>query len=96
MPMGGLPVIRKGSSGLMVAYCQNLLNARGASHPILWVDGMFGPKTEAAVRQFQLMRHLYVDGIVGGETWGSLEAGPPPIQKRPVGAPVQVPATAGF
>jgi peptidoglycan hydrolase-like protein with peptidoglycan-binding domain len=79
----GPPTIRLGSGGLWVAYCQNLLNARLPQTPVLWVDGIFGPKTDARVRQYQAMRGLTVDGIVGPETWGSLEAGPPPIKKRP-------------
>jgi peptidoglycan hydrolase-like protein with peptidoglycan-binding domain len=95
MGYGGLQTIRKGSTGPSVAYCQNLLNARGVPHPVLWVDGMFGPKTDQAVRHFQMMKHLEVDGVVGPMTWGALEGGPPPIQKRPA-AQIQVPATAGF
>jgi peptidoglycan hydrolase-like protein with peptidoglycan-binding domain len=79
----GPPTIRLGSTGLWVAYCQNLLNARLPQPPVLWVDGIFGPKTDARVRQYQAMRGLTVDGIVGPQTWGSLEAGPPPIKKRP-------------
>lgn len=31
-------------------------------------DGVYGPKTEAAVREFQLDHHLWVDGIVGPVT----------------------------
>jgi peptidoglycan hydrolase-like protein with peptidoglycan-binding domain len=97
----GLPTLTMGSTGLAVAYCQNLLNARGATQIPLWVDGMFGPKTLAAVRHFQMMRHILkkdmvIDGIVGPQTWEALEAGPPPIKKRPSGTQVQVPATAGF
>jgi peptidoglycan hydrolase-like protein with peptidoglycan-binding domain len=92
---GGLVTLRKGSTGLQVAYLQNLLNARMPA-PALWVDGMFGQDTDARVRQYQGRRGLVVDGVVGPQTWGALEAGPPPISRRPVGQPVVVPATGGF
>lgn len=36
------------------------------------VDGDFGPKTHAAVEQYQKMQRLVVDGIVGPATFGSL------------------------
>src|SRR5438094_10302039 len=39
------------------------------------IDGVFGPKTEAAVRSFQQGAGLTVDGIVGPQTWAAL---PPP------------------
>ena len=90
----GLPTIRKGSNGLSVAYCQNLLNARLPDRPPLWVDGIFGPKTDARVRKFQRMRRLNPDGVVGPMTWGALEAGPPPIKKRPSRA-APVPSSPG-
>jgi peptidoglycan hydrolase-like protein with peptidoglycan-binding domain len=38
------------------------------------VDGKFGPKTEAAVIDFQVSNGIKVDGIVGPETWGALFA----------------------
>ncbi|WP_369411295.1 peptidoglycan-binding domain-containing protein [Polycladospora coralii] len=36
------------------------------------VDGVFGAKTEAKVREFQKVNGLKVDGIVGRMTWGRL------------------------
>ncbi len=95
MSQAGLPVIRRGSQGPYVGYCQNLLKARLQGQPALWVDGIIGPKTDASVRRFQAMKRLAVDGVVGSMTWGALEAGPPPIKKRPSVAPPPVPATGG-
>lgn len=94
MSQSGLPVIKRGSQGPYVAYCQNLLNARVPGQ-VLWVDGIFGPKTDASVRRFQAMKRLLVDGVVGPMTWGALEVGPPPIKKRPAAGPPVIPATGG-
>ncbi|MCG7949259.1 MAG: peptidoglycan-binding protein [Candidatus Thiodiazotropha taylori] len=85
---------QRGTSGLAVAYVQNLLNARTPPPP-LWVDGIFGPKTDSRVKQYQASRRLVVDGIVGPMTLASLEAGPPAIRKRPGAASIVVPATGG-
>jgi Putative peptidoglycan binding domain len=64
--------LRKGDHLPMVGVLQHLLNRTGAS---LATDGVFGVKTEAAVRAFQRPRGLVSDGIVGDKTWARLTAG---------------------
>lgn len=66
-----LPTLRLGSKGDDVKYLQVILNFYGYD---LKVDGMFGSKTEAAVKKFQKSRKLTVDGIVGLKTWSALLA----------------------
>jgi peptidoglycan hydrolase-like protein with peptidoglycan-binding domain len=39
-------------------------------------DGVFGPKTDALVRDFQQREGLDVDGIVGPQTWQRMGNGP--------------------
>ena len=62
-------ILMNGSSGGSVSKLQELLNKNGYS---LDVDGKFGPKTQAAVEDYQNKKGLTVDGKVGNETWGSL------------------------
>lgn len=62
------PVLKRGSRGEAVAELQRLLGG-------LSDDGIFGPKTESAVIEYQVANSLEVDGIVGPETWGSLLRG---------------------
>ena len=63
------PVLRRGSRGHPVPALQYLLRDRG--HGVT-VDGIFGPKTETAVDDFQHAAQLEVDGVVGPKTWGAL------------------------
>ena len=59
-----------GSQGSDVTELQKLLNNHGYG---LSEDGIFGDKTQEAVKDFQTKRGLSVDGIVGKNTWGSLD-----------------------
>jgi peptidoglycan hydrolase-like protein with peptidoglycan-binding domain len=61
--------VRAGSRGEAVSALQKALNARGST---LAVDGIFGPLTQGAVRNYQQTRGLGVDGIVGPQTWNAL------------------------
>lgn len=64
--------IKSGSRGSDVSDLQSTLNSKGYS---LSVDGIFGSKTAAAVRDYQSKNGLSVDGIVGNNTWNSLKGG---------------------
>ncbi len=65
--------LRRGTSGPSVVTTQVMLNRISQSYPaipkISMVDGIFGAQTEAAVRKFQEIFNLDVDGIVGRATW---------------------------
>ena len=61
--------ISYGSQGSDVVTLQQMLNNNGYK---LDVDGIFGDKTLAAVKEYQKKSGLTVDGIVGVNTWGSL------------------------
>jgi len=63
-PAAGQPplqTLRRGSTGPQVRQVQTAIGSE--------VDGFFGPKTEAAVREFQRRNQLVPDGIVGPKTW---------------------------
>lgn len=66
--------ISKGSRGDTVALLQRKLN--------LIPDGIFGPITDEAVRDFQKSHGLAVDGIVGPKTWSALGVGQSPNIRR--------------
>lgn len=59
-----VPAMRRGSSGPFVAVVQRALG--------ITADGVFGPKTEAAVREWQRARRLDADGVVGPATWSAM------------------------
>ena len=67
------PVIKKKSKGNAVRLLQEIL--KDTAWPEFdpgKVDGDFGPQTESAVKNFQNVFTLTVDGIVGEKTWAVL------------------------
>jgi hypothetical protein len=62
----GRPTLRRGDSGPLVREAQAKIGARA--------DGVFGARTEAAVRAFQRARTLVPDGIIGPQTWAALDS----------------------
>ena len=62
------PTLRRDASGDQVSLAQRLLR----THWLIAVDGLFGVRTESAVRCFQRENGLVNDGIVGRYTWAKL------------------------
>ena len=65
-----LKLTQRGDKGAEVIVIQNLLNLRGITN--MHVDGIFGAKTEAGVKEFQKLVGIYPDGKVGAKTWPAL------------------------
>ena len=73
--------LERGHKGNAVADTQNLLNQAGAG---LVQDGLYGPRTQSAVRQYQQSRGLTpANGIVDAETLSALR------EQRPASHPEQ-------
>lgn len=73
--MTSKPLLRYGSTGPAVVELQTRLNAAaGGTGAQLNPDGIFGPKTLARVKAFQVQGTpvLVADGIVGPLTWSKL------------------------
>ena len=68
--------LRRGTTGPSVVTVQASLNRISQSYPAIpkipTVDGIFGVRTENAVRKFQEIFNLTPDGIVGPATWYAL------------------------
>ena len=80
--MNSGPTLKTGSTGDDVRRLQRILvmmKALGDTD----IDGIFGARTETAVREFQAGAGLAADGIVGPKTWAALPADPhTPLLKR--------------
>jgi peptidoglycan hydrolase-like protein with peptidoglycan-binding domain len=77
------PTLRRGSRGSPVVELQQRLTALGFSPGA--ADGIFGSRTDAAVRAFQRARRIKVDGIVGSQTWSQLYGRAPTPAPAPAG-----------
>jgi len=78
MPNPGQPTIHPGATGDAVRRAQRAV--RRTPNLGIVVDGIFGPNTEAAIKDFQGGAGLVVDGIVGPATWHALpDGGPMPV-----------------
>ncbi|MDP6368390.1 MAG: peptidoglycan-binding domain-containing protein, partial [Planctomycetota bacterium] len=68
-----MATVNRGASGSHVASLQRLLNAHGAG---LRVDGIFGPRTQARVAEFQEWARLPVTGAIDQVTVQALSQSP--------------------
>lgn len=68
-----MKTLRVGSKGTQVKVLQWLLN-HTTDFTCGTIDGIYGTKTLAAVRQYQEANGLDVDGVVGKKTWTKLLA----------------------
>jgi len=87
--MNSGPVLCEGSTGADVRRLQRLFVMMKTA-PVEAIDGIFGPKTKATVINFQTGGGLFVDGIVGNQTWAALPADPhtPLLKQSASGAAV--------
>lgn len=72
--MQWLNTIKAGASGTAVTILQGLLKSCGYS---IQIDGAFGRQTDDAVRWYQGVHGLTIDGVVGPQTWHTLGADGP-------------------
>jgi peptidoglycan hydrolase-like protein with peptidoglycan-binding domain len=67
--------VQQGDNGDAVSAVQSQIHGRGYGAYAIIVDGSFGPATNDAVRAFQALLGLSVDGVVGPQTWNHLVNG---------------------
>lgn len=72
----GMAKLKQGSKGKPVEAVQTKLNRTGKAGPKLKVDGLFGPKTQAAVKTYQKFIRVKVDGVAGSTTLDALDTKP--------------------
>jgi len=78
-------LLKNGSKGEEVKLLQEKLG--------LGIDGIFGPGTEAKVKEWQAANGLAADGIVGPGTWGKMFGTAAPVV-TPASAPVAIPPSS--
>ena len=62
--------VTQGDQGEWVEYLQNVMHSKGIDPGA--IDGVFGEKLVAKVREYQTDQGLVADGVVDTKTWGSL------------------------
>lgn len=84
------PLLKKGSKGDAVRQLQEALKALGFDPG--GIDGVFGARTEAAVKEFQHSVGITADGICGEVTWNFIDEADqsePVLKKGAKGLPVR-------
>jgi peptidoglycan hydrolase-like protein with peptidoglycan-binding domain len=84
------PVLKKGSNDPTVRDLQEALKALAFDPGP--VDGIFGAKTEGAVKNFQQARGIAADGVVGRVTWINIDEADrshPVLKSGSTGLPVR-------
>jgi peptidoglycan hydrolase-like protein with peptidoglycan-binding domain len=66
------PTLTLGATGLPVRRAQKRMSLVG--YQVGGVDGRYGSKTEAAVKQLQQQHAITADGVVGAQTWDVIDA----------------------
>ncbi len=97
VPYPGVSRVQYGDQGPGVTLVQNALKHLNYFSDA--IDGVFGYSTVLAVRHFQRINKLQVDGIVGPNTWAVLSAtgaipAPGPVVTPPYVAPTPLPTPA--
>ena len=64
--LNSMPLLSMGSRGQNVRAVQSFLKNQGLYNGA--IDGIYGPRTQSAVRSFQRRHNLVADGIVGSRT----------------------------
>lgn len=62
------PLLQNGDKAGLIETVQRLIGN-------LKIDGLYGPNTEKAVKEFQKEHDLIIDGITGPKTWNELTKG---------------------
>lgn len=83
-----MPLLEQGSTGPEVTKVQDALH--------IVATGDFGLSTKQAVMAFQTQDHLWIDGIVGPQTWGALFDVPHAQALALFGYSESTTATAGY
>lgn len=80
LPVTGRRTLREGARGPEVEMLQvELKHLRFFPGT---ADGFFGPRTKAAVMEFQLYHNLGADGVVGPKTWAAMEGAAPRMDRE--------------